>query len=68
MKKSVGRIGIPYLTVIAGIIGYFFHASLQGGGGSLPIIAFSVLMSLLFLLSPMLFLLFLFRRLPMPVP
>lgn len=51
MKKSVGRIGIPYLTVIAGIIGYFFHASLQGGGSSLPIIAFSVLMSLLFLLS-----------------
>ena len=51
MKKSVGGIGIPYLTVIAGIIGYFFHASLQGGGSSLPIIAFSVLMSLLFLLS-----------------
>lgn len=51
MKKSAGRIGISYLTVIAGIVGYFFHVFLQSGGGSLPLIAFSVLMTLLALLS-----------------
>ena len=51
MKQSTGRFGVHYLAVIAGVVGYFFHATFQSGGSRMPLIVFSVLVSLLFLLS-----------------
>ena len=51
MKGKAVSFGLPYLAVIAGVAGYFFHAALRSGGSSVPLIAFSILMCLLFLLG-----------------
>lgn len=51
MKGKAVSFGLPYLAAIAGVAGYFFHAALRGGGSSVPLIAFSILMCLLFLLA-----------------
>lgn len=51
MKGKAISFGLPYLAAIAGVAGYFFHAALRGGGSSVPLIAFAVLMCLLFLLA-----------------
>ena len=50
MRKS-GYSKVSYLGVLAGLVGYFFHATMQSGGSSIPLIAFSVLMVLLFWLA-----------------
>ena len=51
MKGKAVSFGLPYLAAIAGVAGYFFHAALRGGGSSVPLIAFSGLMCLRFLLA-----------------
>ena len=51
MTGKAASFGLPYLAAIAGVAGYFFHAALRGGGSSVPLIAFSILMCLLFLLA-----------------
>ena len=37
---------VPWLGVLAGLLGYFFHATMLSGGSAIPLIAFSVLMAL----------------------
>ena len=51
MKGKAVSFGLPYLAAIAGVAGYFFHTALRGGGSGVPLIAFSILMCLLFLLA-----------------
>ena len=51
MQGKAVSFGLPYLAVIAGIAGYFFHVTLRGGGSGTPLVAFAVLMCLLFLLG-----------------
>ena len=50
MRKS-GFSKVSWLGVLAGLLGYFFHATMLSGGSAIPLIAFSVLMVLLFWLS-----------------
>lgn len=51
MKGKAVSFGLPYLAAIAGAAGYFFRAAQRAGGSAVPVIAFSVLMCLLFLLG-----------------
>lgn len=51
MKHKSGLIGVVYAAILAAIIGYFFHASLLSGGSAVPLVAFSVLMLLVFALA-----------------
>ena len=51
MMRRSGLSKVPWLGVLAGLLGYFFHATLLSGGSAIPLIAFSVLMVLLFWLS-----------------
>ena len=50
MRKS-GSSKVSWLGILAALLGYFFHATLLSGGSAIPLIAFSVLMLLLFWLS-----------------
>lgn len=51
MMRKTGFSKVSWLGVLAGLLGYFFHATLLSGGSAIPLIAFSVLMVLLFWLS-----------------
>ena len=51
MARKIGFSKVPWLGVLAGLLGYFFHATMLSGGSAIPLIAFSVLMALLFWLS-----------------
>ena len=51
MARKIGFSKVPWLGVLAGLLGYFFHATMPSGGSAIPLIAFSVLMALLFWLS-----------------
>ena len=48
MARKIGFSKVPWLGVLAGLLGYFFHATMLSGGSAIPLIAFSVLMALLF--------------------
>ena len=50
MRKS-GFSKVSWLGVLAGLLGYFFHATMLSGGSAIPLIAFSVLMALVFWLA-----------------
>ena len=49
MRKSK-LMTVPYVSLLAAIIGYFFIATSLSGGSSVPLIAFCVLMVLVYLL------------------
>ena len=51
MARKIGFSKVPWLGGLAGLLGYFFHATMLSGGSAIPLIAFSVLMALLFWLS-----------------
>ena len=51
MTRKIGFSKVPWLGVLAGLLGYFFHATMLSGGSAIPLVAFSVLMALLFWLS-----------------
>ncbi len=51
MKHNSGLIGVVYAAILAAIIGFFFHASLLSGGSAIPLVAFSILMLLVFALA-----------------
>lgn len=51
MKHKKRLAGMPYLAVAAGVAGYFFRTAQLSGGSKIPLIAFSILMALLFLLA-----------------
>ena len=48
MARKIGFSKVPWLGVLAGLLGYFFHATMLSSGSAIPLIAFSVLMALLF--------------------
>lgn len=48
MTHRSGFSKISYLGVLAGLLGYFFHETMLSGGSAVPLIAFSVLVALLF--------------------
>ena len=51
MTRKIGFSKVSWLGVLAGLLGYFFHATMRSGGSAIPLVAFSVLMALLFWLS-----------------
>ena len=51
MTRKIGFSKVSWLGVLAGLLGYFFHATMRSGGSEIPLVAFSVLMALLFWLS-----------------
>ena len=51
MKQKPGMIGVVYAAILSAIAGYFFRTSQLSGGSSVPLIAFSVLMLLVFALA-----------------
>ena len=51
MKKRTGLTGILYLAILSAIAGYFFRMTYLNGGSAIPLIAFSVLMLLVFALA-----------------
>ena len=51
MARKIGFSKVSGLGVLAGLLGYFFHATMLSGGSAIPLIAFSVLMALLFWLA-----------------
>lgn len=51
MMRSSSFSKVPYLGVLAGLLGYFFHATALSGGSAVPLIAFSVLAAALFALA-----------------
>ena len=48
MTRKIGFSKVSWLGVLAGLLGYFFHATMRSGGSEIPLVAFSVLMALLF--------------------
>ena len=48
MTRKIGFSKVSWLGVLAGLLGYFFHATMRSGGSAIPLVAFSVLMALLF--------------------
>ena len=51
MKRKLGLIGVLYAAILAAIAGYFFRTAQLSGGSSVPVVAFSVLMVLVFALA-----------------
>lgn len=51
MKRKTGLIGVLYVAILSAIAGYFFRATQISGGSSVPLIAFSILMVLIFALA-----------------
>lgn len=51
MKHRSGLIGVVYAALLSAVIGFFFHASLLSGGSAIPLVAFSILMLLVFALA-----------------
>ena len=51
MKRKLGLIGVLYAAILAAIAGYFFRTVQLSGGSSVPVVAFSVLMVLVFALA-----------------
>ena len=51
MKRKPGLIGVLYAAILAAIAGYFFRTAQLSGGSSVPVVAFSVLMVLVFALA-----------------
>ena len=51
MTRKISFSKVSGLGVLAGLLGYFFHATMLSGGSAIPLIAFSVLMALLFWLT-----------------
>lgn len=51
MKRKTGLIGVLYAAILSAVAGYFFRASQLSGGSRIPLIAFSVLMVLIFALA-----------------
>ncbi len=51
MTRKTGFSKVPYLGVLAGLLGYFFHATALSGGSAVPLIAFSLLSAALFALA-----------------
>lgn len=48
-RSSLAR--LPYIALLCGIAVYFLHMTLAAGGSAVPLIAFSVLMTVVFLLA-----------------
>ena len=44
MTRKIGFSKVSWLGVLAGLLGYFFHATMRSGGSEIPLVAFSVLM------------------------
>ena len=51
MKRKPGLIGVLYAAILAAIAGYFFRTAQLSGGSSVPVVAFSILMVLVFALA-----------------
>ena len=51
MKQKPGMIGVVYAASLSGIAGYYFRVVQMSGGSNVPLIAFSILMLLIFALS-----------------
>ena len=51
MMRKTGFSKVSWLGLLAGLLGYFFNATMRSGGSAIPLIAFSVLMALVFWLS-----------------
>lgn len=51
MKRKLGLIGVLHAAILAAIAGYFFRTAQLSGGSSVPVVAFSVLMVLVFALA-----------------
>lgn len=51
MMRKTGFSKVSWLSLLAGLLGYFFNATLRSGGSAIPLIAFSVLMALVFWLA-----------------
>ena len=42
MTRKIGFSKVSWLGVLAGLLGYFFHATMRSGGSEIPLVAFSV--------------------------
>ena len=51
MTRKIGFSKVSWLGVLAGLLGYFFHATMRSGGSAIQIVAFIVLMELFLWLS-----------------
>ncbi len=51
MHRRSGLFGVLYISLIAAIAAYFFRATSVSGGSPIPLAAFSVIMTLVFLLA-----------------
>ena len=51
MHHRSGLTGVLYIAVIGAVVGYFFRATAAAGGSAIPLAAFSVIMTLVYLLA-----------------